>query len=59
MQTNCSSKKYDVNASLKLRRERFDDVDVVGSKLEQLLRLRNRKLKRVQHHSHMPKQQGQ
>ena len=65
MQTSCSS-SYDVNASLKLRRERFDDADVVGSKLGQLVRLvrlRSRKLKRVrgleQRRSHMTKQQAQ
>ena len=52
-----------MNASLKLRRERFDDADVVGSKLGQLVRLRSRKLKRVrgleQRRSHMMKQQAQ
>ena len=57
MQTSCSSKSCDVNACSKLRRERFDDADVVGSKLGQLLRLRNSKMKRVlgleQRHSHM------
>ena len=62
MQTSCSS-SYDANASLKLHRERFDDADAVGSKLGQLARLRNRKLKRVrgleQRHNHMMKQQAQ
>ena len=33
-----------MNANLKLRRERFDDADVAGSKLEQPQELRNRKM---------------
>ena len=53
--TSCS-KNCDVNASLKLYHERFDDAGVVGSKPERLLELHNRKTQRErlleQRHNH-------